>query len=400
MALVILLLLAANAFAAESDALAISARIQSTHMPFGIVVDPIFASPDSDQVIGYTRCGDSALWSGFNLAAESFRYFVSRSDDSLSNIRTGLTGIQGLVEVTGSNLLARCAVPADSPYAAGIVSEEENNGVYFGFIANRLYYWIGNTSRDQYSGVFFGLSVAHDFVDDPDVKQASSALISQLLQELLRRDWILIFPNLDINTFQLRPDQQLAFLEIGRSVDPDRFGQKYVLTAVAKRSSVIIPIAYDCIDQHSAYYKFNLNTINLYSLIRLETDPVNLAYYWPAYDLEWGILSNHGNAHFNMIDRALKTADPTRDSLTVTFLQEWLTRPRRDYWVDLNGLFPACGTNRSCDVIPVPQRVNSDFLWQRSPFQLSGGGIGLIETAAIDYILPYWMARYYEVPVD
>lgn len=41
------------------------------------------------------------------------------------------------------------------------------------------------------------------------------------------------------------------------------------------------------------------------------------------------------------------------------------------------------------------QRVNTDFLWQRSPFQLYGGGEGLTETAAIDYILPYWMSRWY-----
>jgi uncharacterized protein (TIGR03437 family) len=36
-------------------------------------------------------------------------------------------------------------------------------------------------------------------------------------------------------------------------------------------------------------------------------------------------------------------------------------------------------------------------LWQRDPFQLSGGGNGFIEGAGIDYILPYWMARYYGV---
>ena len=39
----------------------------------------------------------------------------------------------------------------------------------------------------------------------------------------------------------------------------------------------------------------------------------------------------------------------------------------------------------------------TDFLWQRGPFQLTGGGSGIIETAGIDYILPYWMARYYGV---
>src|SRR5206468_1632511 len=32
-----------------------------------------------------------------------------------------------------------------------------------------------------------------------------------------------------------------------------------------------------------------------------------------------------------------------------------------------------------------------------SPYQLAGGGDGFIEMPGIDYILPYWMARYYGV---
>jgi hypothetical protein len=75
----------------------------------------------------------------------------------------------------------------------------------------------------------------------------------------------------------------------------------------------------------------------------------------------------------------------------------WLQRPERDYWVDLRSRYPACGDNRACTPIPVNERVNTDFVWQRSPFQLFGGGAGTIETAAIDYILPYWMARAYGV---
>jgi hypothetical protein len=59
----------------------------------------------------------------------------------------------------------------------------------------------------------------------------------------------------------------------------------------------------------------------------------------------------------------------------------------------LQGIYPACGPNRACNPVPVDQRPNTDFLWQRTPFQLYGGAIGTIETAAIDYILPYWMAR-------
>jgi hypothetical protein len=36
-------------------------------------------------------------------------------------------------------------------------------------------------------------------------------------------------------------------------------------------------------------------------------------------------------------------------------------------------------------------------MWQLDPFQLFGGGSGVIETAVIDYTLPYWMARYFGV---
>ena len=64
--------------ASESDALAISTAIQARHLPFGTILDPIYSSSSSTQIIGYTRCGDSALWTGAYLAAESFRYNVTR----------------------------------------------------------------------------------------------------------------------------------------------------------------------------------------------------------------------------------------------------------------------------------------------------------------------------------
>ena len=61
-------------------------------------------------------------------------------------------------------------------------------------------------------------------------------------------------------------------------------------------------------------------------------------------------------------------------------------------------MYPSCGADDvACAPIPIEQRVTTDFIWQRSPFQLVGGGAGLIEGAGIDYILPYWMARYYGV---
>jgi hypothetical protein len=85
---------------------------------------------------------------------------------------------------------------------------------------------------------------------------------------------------------------------------------------------------------------------------------------------------------------------------TRSLLRQWLERPRRDGYVSLVGSYAACEEDRACEPIPVEFRIPTDFLWQRSPFQMSGGADGTIETAGIDYILPYWMSRAYGVSVD
>jgi uncharacterized protein (TIGR03437 family) len=64
--------------------------------------------------------------------------------------------------------------------------------------------------------------------------------------------------------------------------------------------------------------------------------------------------------------------------------------------LNLNGVVPVCG-GQACQPIPVVLRPPDEYLWEESPFQLAGGGSGIIETAGVDYILPYWMARYYGV---
>ena len=116
--------------ASELDALAISANIRARHVPFATLLDPIYASPTSDQITQYTRCGDSALWTGAYLAAESFRYKVTQSADALQNVQVALSGLKALSDVTGDNRLARCIVPGNSPYAASIANEEANNSIH------------------------------------------------------------------------------------------------------------------------------------------------------------------------------------------------------------------------------------------------------------------------------
>ena len=392
-----------DAAASEFHAVEIARNIRQFHMPYGTVLDPVFASsdrasPDYSKIVSYAKAGDSAIWTGHFLAAEAFRYRATGSAEALDGVWHALYGIHSLLDVTGTDLLARCLVPVDSPYAGDILNEEGRHGIHY---SEYGYYWIGNTSRDQYSGVMFGLSTAYEMVNDANVRNFIRSDVRRIVNYLLRRGWSVVMPDGSISTsFAHRPDQMLSFLQVARRIDPQTFNSTYSAYRFAYASTVMVPIAYDNIDDHNHYFKFNLNYINLYNLARLEDDSsLFKRAYMDAYNSLRRRTESHRNPHFNMIDRALKGANSTRDAETASLLQLWLERSRRDYWSDLRGVFPACGDDRACSSIPVNYRVNTDFLWQRSPFLLYGGGYGVVETSGIDYILPYWMARSLGLPL-
>jgi uncharacterized protein (TIGR03437 family) len=369
-----------SAQGAEADALAIEANIRAIHLPFGTIMNPIYASPQSDQIIGYTRCGDSALWTGAYLAAESFHYGATHSPSALQNVTTALAGLKSLIDVTGDNRLARCIVAADSPWAAGIQSEEAANTIH----SNPPWFWVDNTSRDQVVGVFFGLGIAYDLVDDPGVRAGVSDAATRLMGFISDHQWS---PNDDIsNTFLLRPEQLQMLLQVARHVNPTN-GISGPFLVPPVNSGVL----FDVLD-NSSYFKFNLDYITFYELQRLQDNDGNRG----AYATLRSHTASHENAFFNMVDRALNGAAAGRDQETITLIEQWLQRPRRDFAVDLSNRVPVC-VAEACQPVPVPLRPPGDFLWQDDPFLLTGGGKGIIETAGVDYILPYWMARYYGV---
>jgi len=366
--------------ATEADALAISANIQATHLPFGTVLNPIYNSATGNQIVGYTRCGDSALWTGAYLAAEAFRYNVTQSPDALNNVKGALAGLKALADVTGDNRLARCMVNADSPYAAGIESEEAANTIH----QNPPWIWVDNTSRDQLVGAFFGLGVAFDMVNDQTVKNGVSALATRLLGFVAGNLWS---PNDDISdTFLLRPEELQMMLQVTQHVNPaNTIAAPLILLPV--NTGVLVDV-----QSNDSYFKFNLDFMTFYNLLRLQDNTGNRG----AYQTVRNYTAGQQNAFFDIVDRGLNGANAARDAETMALLNEWLQRSRRDVPVNLAGLIPICGS-QTCQPAPMVLRPPDDFQWQESPFQVTGGGTGLIETAGIDYILPYWMARYYGV---
>jgi uncharacterized protein (TIGR03437 family) len=233
-------------------------------------------------------------------------------------------------------------------------------------------------------GAFFGLGAAFDLVNDATVKSGISDLATRLIGFVAAHQWS---PNDDVsNTFLLRPEELQMLLQVARHVNPANDISGPLL--VPPVNSGVLADALGL----SSYFKFNLDYMTFYNLVRRQDNGDNR----DAYQIVRRATASHQNAFFDMIDRALDGPDAARDAEARSLLDQWLQRPKRDLSVDVSKTVAVCGSE-ACQPVPAPLRPPTDFLWQRDPFQLSGGGSGLIESAGIDYILPYWMGRYYGV---
>lgn len=297
------------ALAAEADALAIGARIQARAVPYGSILSPIFKDATSSEIAGYSRCGDSAIWTGHYIAAEAYHYAATKSPVALDNLRRAIDGVKFLFDVTGNDTLARCAFPADSPFAAGIVREESHNGVFSNTLNGRKWTWIGDTSRDQYIGVFFGLTAVWKVVDEPGVLEQVRGIVPRAVDRLTSRAWPIVLPDGIATTFLGFVHQQLMIAKLARRVDPGRYNGLFDDLA-GSAIEMTIPILIDTSDDNSSYFKFNLDCAVFYGLLAQGYTGSHVAgIARRSYDSVRGTTETHGNAHFNMMDNAIRGSD-------------------------------------------------------------------------------------------
>src|SRR5262249_13642098 len=160
-------------------------------------------------------------------------------------------------------------------------------------------------------------------IDDAQVRAQASALATRLLQFLLDNLWNVVLPDGSISTtFVIRPDEELALLQVGRHLNPAQFGSIYNKLS-GSASLVPLLIAYDVADPSASYYKFNLDAISFDHLLPLETNFFHKLFYNIAYDTFRATVASHQNAHFNMIDRVIRGPNAQRDAETADYLDQW-----------------------------------------------------------------------------
>ena len=97
------------------------------------------------------------------------------------------------------------------------------------------------------------------------------------------------------NTFQLRPESLQMLLQVARHVNPaNSVSGPFLVLPV--ETAVLVDV-----QSNSSYFKFHLDYMSLYNLVRLQDNGDNRS----AYQVVRQYTASHQKAFFDVIDRAL-----------------------------------------------------------------------------------------------
>jgi hypothetical protein len=309
------------------------------------------------------------------------------------------------------------------------------------------------SSRDTYAGTTFGLLTALDIVGpfDSQIKRMAGNDLMLMTSYLLRHGWSVVRPHTRISTggsenfifplFVINPDSRLNMAQsarraaqvVGTPVQKAFFEAAWT-EELATQGPLLLGDSLLGAENLASYYPQNLAHLTGFNTIREEKNPVVSALLRQSFSIIDATTNDDLNAHFEAITYAL-TGDTWRRDNAVRHLFDWMayrdkpeqtvtnsTRCGHDltcipddtvimrptklsaFTIELPGILgdplsvtdPPSTTLRSTTPLPIAQRVpHEDFLWQRSPWKLDGGGSPYEREPGVDFLTPYWMLRYY-----
>jgi len=396
-----------------------------------------------------TGYNDTAIWTGSYLASLAYRFKVKK--DNINQIDKTLRGIEALFAAYANNpnfpnslgLMARTAAPVNSKIGQSILSRMQtgdytctrpecgphvftfNYTTRDGVVHNEQ--WVSNAggkgsdgiTRDQYTGVLFGLRAAFDLVDDANIKARARYLVQIAMDYFIRENWVILDDRHLPESFAIAVNSKIAWLTIAHHVTgkySQELDESYKQINIAWLSNAL-----SALKPLDSYFGWNLFYTNMLSYFAIEKDPTRRAKMMESVRIADYYIGHHNNAWFNLV-RASYTDDENKrkayfkQALELLklrlqgghrhFLPAALTDELRNVQYQ-TFTFPV--ENLSIPSLPLHPALRDygDFVWQRSPYKLASdkviqgtNGYKRLEQIGGDMTLVYWMLRDNGYPLN
>jgi len=158
----------------QDKALYYGKQVRERHLRHGFNAT-VSKMTDGDFTTGSLEDSDNdGLWTSMYLAAETFRYAVTKSDDALLNLTESLDAMEREYTVNSLNT----GFPSRSFDRRGVEDPEWD--------------WKSTTSSDEAIGHIFAFGAIAELVDVPQVKNKAIMLIDTLMSHIVKNDYYMI----------------------------------------------------------------------------------------------------------------------------------------------------------------------------------------------------------------
>ena len=388
------------------------------------------ACDDPDGRYEWSQYGDSGCWSGTMCAGTAWRYAVTRDPDDLEKVRLCATALDRLRRITGQpGLLARGYAHRDDSYSSGDFTsfqpEDPSSPNHRGEGEWEDWYWRGDVSRDQYTGVMLGWLTLYEATEDEEIR----ALARENLEAMGDHIWdhgLRIVESGEMTTHgQLSGYwiDQVPFVNgfnaliclawfkaIHHVTGLERFAE-YHDTLLGRRYLELMDLfVYAYMGYETKWFNVHMAFDNIYIYLKMLEDDRPLhdevvrifeKWLWDPAGLRLG--QRHARLEMNPWFSFLH-ADGTGERDAVALYLALVNFSDYPIWIEHeryvdNSWRPEVVPNPdhpewAIDPLPIPWRHSSNFVWHRCPYTIAGGTDTDREYAGNGYITPYWLGRY------
>jgi len=358
---------------------------------------------------GHVEISDNdGTWTGLYLAAQSFRYAVTKDPGVKRLISESLNALLDLETVTG--------IPGFPARAARIEGEPGyGNGHHeWHLSADGKTEWKGDTSSDEIDAQFFGLSICYDLAANEDERARIRATVKRIMDYIVAKGYLLVecdgkpttwgvwAPKLLNEDDRWRMQRGLNSLEIishlkvAHHMTGDQRYQAeyekmvkehhYALNSIKQRITIL--------GRHT-WHDDQLAMLSYYPLLLYEKDPDLRQILLLGLERTWQQLKEMRFAFWNFIYGAV-TGEPCETEASVDFLARLpLDLVKWDIKNSVRADVKRNPEDPSLALIPIPADERTIENSDGCAFRIDGGFRGMAAQDGTIYLLPYWMARHH-----
>jgi hypothetical protein len=411
---------------------AIDELLQAHHVERGYVGGINFEEAGNVEAGHSQHSNDNdGLWTSLYVAAEAFRYAVTRDPAARQNARRSLEALMFLERVSGiPGFCARSIVPIEEEVATRRGEWHRS--------ADGKWWWKGDTSSDEVDGHYFAYFIYYNAAADDKEKQEIREYVARITDHILDNGLHYVGPpgvpttwgvwspqklNHDLRRIGdrgLNSLEILSFLKVAEyMVGKPRYTEKlkelieehaYATNTVLQKQ-VWPPQRVNHSDDELAFVAY-------YPLLLLERDAELREKYLASIRRSWTVERPEQSPFFNFIYGAALQAsawtDPSKqpDAALVDPLEydrkeclEWFRDVPADTigWTVINSKRRDVGEinvnrfRRARGQVVLPPSERHVMKWNGDPYALDGGGDGRYRDDGTFILLPYWMGRYHRL---